>query len=879
MTEDLLRTKLYIPAVRRRVIPRQRLIERLSTALDYKITLISAPAGFGKTTLLSEWIHISELNKRIAWVSLDKGDNDPVRFWHYFVAALGGLKSSISEKALPMLHSPQPPPIESALTTLINEVTAIPDNFAVVLDDYHMVESQAIRNGITFLIDHLPPQMHLVIASRADPSLPLSRLRGRGLMIEIRADDLRFTIDETTAFLNELMGLSLTGEHIAALEARTEGWITGLQMAALSMQGRKDVLGFIATFTGSHRYILDYLIEEVLQQQPADIQDFLLKTSLLDRLTPPLCDAVTGRSDSHKILLALERANLFIVPLDESRQWYRYEHLFADLLQHQLGVVSGAKDVSILHARASQWHEINGFPADAVHHAIAAQDWERAVTLIRDASDTLMRHGEVTTLLSWIQALPDEVTHTHLELSKDYSWALILTGQIDAAESYLGYAKQAAEGEPTLLGEIIAMQAYIARAQGDDHRTIELSEQALSLLPQGNLEVRCIVALNLGIAQWHSGHLAEAEQALNEANHAGQQSGNDYVRANALSLLGVIHAAWGKLYQGAQLCREAIGSVGQSPVSALAHILLGTLLYEWNDLQAATDHIQLGIQLGQLTGSVEIQSLGYRTLARTKQAQADTAGALKALQKVDHLMESVSVPSLDRARNATCHMQVALAQGDIGAAMHWAEQVSEDADSSPFYPRLNLTQARLYIAQDQKAAAAEQLQAHYEKAVQAGWQYGAIETRLLQALAAPENTAARSFLTDALRQAQSEGYIRTFVDKGESLIPLLREAKDQDINPDYIAKLLDSFQTEAEKRKRAIKVSAPYATQDLIEPLSERELEVLRLLAIGLSNREIARRLVISVGTAKTHVHNILSKLNASGRTQAIARARELELI
>jgi LuxR family maltose regulon positive regulatory protein len=875
----LLTTKLYIPPVRPELVSRQRLIEQLNAGLSRRLMLVSAPAGYGKTTLLSDWAHRSELRTHVAWVSLDKGDNDPVIFWDYFATALKGLQAGAGENASALLRSPQPPPIESVLTTLVNEVSTISDDFTLVLDDYHLIESQSVHSGMSFLLDHLPPQMHLVIATRADPSLPLSRLRGRGAMIEIRADDLRFTLDEATVFLKEVMGLSLTTEDLAALETRTEGWVTGLQMAVLSMQGRKDIPGFIAAFTGSHRYILDYLVEEVFQRQPANVQDFLLKTSILDRLTAPLCDFVTERDDSRDILLALERANLFIVPLDESRQWYRYEHLFADLLQHQLDIVSGVKDVSLLHARASQWHEINSFPADAVRHAIAAQDWKRAATLIHDASDTLLKHGEVITLLGWIQALPDEVTHTHPELCRDYSWALILTGQIDSAESYLGYAEQAAKDAPTLLGEIIAMQAYIARAQGNDHRTIELSEQALSLLPQNNLEVRCIVALNLGIAQWHSGQLTAAEQALNEANHAGQQSGNDYVRSTALSFLGAIQAARGKLHWGVESCQEAIGSVEQSPVSALSHILLGALLYEWNDLKAATDHIQLGIQLSQLTGNLEIQIGGYRTLARIRQAQDDNSGALEALQKAHQLAHDNNLPLLDQARNAACHVQVALTQGDLDTALHWAEQVSEDADASSFYPCLNLTQARLLIAQNRRAAAAKELEVQYERVLQAGWQYGAIETLLLQALAAPETTAALAFLTDALRQAQPEGYIRTFVDKGELLVPLLREAKGQRIAPDYVAKLLTIFEVEGEERRHPREVPAPSASQPLAEPLSERELEVLRLLAAGLSNREIAKRLIISIGTAKTHVHNILSKLNASGRIQAIARAKELDLI
>lgn len=878
MTAPLLTTKLYIPPIRAELVSRPRLIERLNAGLDRKLTLISAPAGFGKTTLLSEWIRCSEPRTRFAWISLDKGDNDPVRFWDYFVAALGGLQAGLGENALALLHSPQPPPIETVLTPLINEIAAIPTDFALVLDDYHIVESQPIHDALTFLLDHLPPQTHLVIATRADPSLPLPRLRGRGEMIEIRADDLRFTPDEAATFLNQMLGLGLSEEHIAALEARTEGWIVGLRMAALSMRGQSDIPGFIAAFTGSHRYILDYLVEEVLQQQAADVQNFLLKTSVLDRLTASLCNAVTGRDDSHDVLLAVEHANLFIVPLDESQQWYRYEHLFTNLLRHRLDMTSGSRHVALLHARASQWYETNGFPADAVHHAIAAHDWERAATLIQSVSESFLKRGEVITLLSWLQALPGNVLRSHHQLSQDYSWALILTGQIDTAESYLGQAEQAAQDDSALLGEIMAMQAYIARTRGDVLHTIELSERALSLLPKDNPETRCIVAMNLGIAHWHSGHLTEAEQALTEANRTAQQSGNHYARLTALSFLGTIRAARGELHQAAELYQQAIRLAEQSPAVALAHILLSALLYEWNDLEAAADHLQRGIELSQRSGNLEVQSGGYRTLARIKQAQGDTSTALDTLQKAHQLVSDNRLPQLERARSAACHVQVALAQGDLATALRWADQVSGDADASPFHPRLDLTQARLLIAQGEKEAAAEQLEASYERAVGVDWQYGVVETRALQALAAPTPAAALAFLADALKLAQPEGYIRTFVDKGEAMAELLRQASSQGIAPDYAAKLMAAFEAESEGR-RPREVPALSPAQPVIEPLSERELEVLRLVAAGLSNRGIANRLTISVGTAKTHVHNIISKLNVRGRTEAVARARDLDLI
>jgi len=880
MAAPLLTTKLYIPPVRPGLVSRPRLIERLNAGLHRKLTLVSAPAGFGKTTLLSEWARGSEWP--VAWVSLDKGDSDPARFWAYFVAALQTVQADVGEAALAAFQSPQPPLIESLLATLINQIATIPDPLVLVLDDYHVIEAQPIHSALAFLLDHLPPQMHLVIATRADPPLPLSRLRGRGAMIEIRADDLRFTPDEAATFLNQVMGLGLSADDVAALESRTEGWIVGLQLAALSMQGRKDITGFIAAFTGSHRYILDYLLEEVFQQQPADVQDFLLKTSILDRFAAPLCDAITKRDDSRQVLLGLEQANLFTVPLDESRQWYRYHRLFADLLRHRLDMVCGSKQVALLHARASQWYEAEGFPADAVHHALAGRDWAGAATLILSVGETMLTRGEITTLLGWLQALPDEVVRARPQLCLNFSWALILTGQLDAAESCLAQAEQAVQEDAAFLGEIVAAQAYIARTRGDDRRTIELSQQALTLLPQDNLSSRSIVALNLGLAHWHRGHLAEAERALTEAEHAAQQSGNSHVRLIALGVLGPIQAAQGKLHQAAVLCRQAIQLGKRSPAIAPTHLEFSALLYEWNDLEAAADHLRRGIELTQRSGNLEVQTGGYRMLALLKQAQGDASAALAALQEAHQLARDHDVTPFVHARNAACHAQIALAQDDVATAVHWAEQVTEDADAFPLYPFLCLTPARLLLAQNEKAAAAEQLEALYETAVGAGWQFGVVEVRVLQALAAPTPTAALAFLADALALAQPEGYVRTFVDKGEPLAALLREAASQGIAPDYVAKLLAEFEAEAQARRRPRKAPAPSApppAQPLIEPLSERELEVLQLLVEGQTYHEIAQALYVSVNTVKTHLKNIYGKLGVHNRREATALAKKLDLV
>ncbi len=886
MTTRILTTKLYIPPPQTGLVLRQRLVERLNAGMNRSLILVSAPAGYGKTTLLSDWARRSESRPRVAWISLDKGDNDSARFWAYFVAALGGLQAGLGENALALLHSPKPPPIETVLAPLINEIATIPASFTLVLDDYHTIESQPIHNGVAFLLDNIPPQMHLVIATRTDPPLPLPRMRGRGEVVEIRTDDLRFTPDEADTFFSQALSFGLSQEHVAALQARTEGWIVGLRMAALSMRERKDISGFIAAFTGRHRYILDYLVEEVLQQQTGDVQGFLLETSVLERFTAPLCNAVTGRDDSHDVLLALEHANLFIVPLDESRQWYRYEHLFATLLRHRLEVTLGKDHVELLQKRASQWHESNGFSADAVDYAIAAQDWERTAKLIQSAGTSFMNRGEVMTLLNWLKALPDDVLRSHLELCIGYSWALVFAGHSDAAEFYLAQAEQAARHDPSHLGDIMALQAYIARTRGDVSRTIELSERALSLLPKDKTETRCVLALNLGIAHWHNGHLMEAEQALTEANRGAQQAGDHFVGLTALSFLGFIRAARGKLHEAAELARQAVALAEQSPAIAHAQLLLSVLNYEWNELPAAADHIRRAIELSQRIGHVEMQCNGYRFSARIKQAQGDKSAALEALQKAHQTAREKDVPQFEHARNAAYQVEMALSQGDLTAALHWADKVLGDIDASPLHPRLGLTQARLLIARGEKHAAADELRTQYEKARRAGWQHGMVETRVLQALAAPTSTAALAFLADALKLSQPEGYVRTFVDEGEALAELLRQPMSQSVHPDYVAKLLAALEVEAKGRGcpgEGLEASAFLrhrpAGQPLVEPLSERELEVLRLVAAGLSNREIAESLIISVGTVKTHVHNILNKLNVQGRTGAIARARELDLI
>ncbi len=869
MSPNLLVTKLYTPHTRNNLVPRPRLIEMLREPWQQgkKLTLISAPAGYGKTTLVTEWLR--DLQAKTAWLSLDKADNDPARYLAYFLAALGQIDEHIGENTRAMLLSPQPLPPEVVLTALINEIAAVATSFILVLDDYHVIQSLPVHQQLNFLVEHQPPQMHLVVITREDPPLPLARLRARGQMVEIRQGDLRFSVEECADFLQRIMGLKLTEENITTLEHRTEGWVAGLQLAALSMQGRDDLTDFVATFTGGSHFVLEYLLGEVFERQTVEEQEFLLKTSILERLSGSLCDAVVDRTGSRFMLDRLEHANLFIIPLDQFRTWYRYHHLFADLLHQRLQNTEALSEYE-LHRRASQWFMAEGHFPEAIHHALAACDWETAAGLISDQSVMMLRRGELVTLLHWLKYLPDEVIYPRPQLCRDYGWALSLTGQLDAAEIYLRKAEAAAGDDDALLGTILVAQAYNLRVRGDHLQAIERAQRAQPMIPKEDHLTRGLLALTLGLAYWTRGNFPEAEQAFMEVDQSAQQSRNHYARMTALTYLGMIQAIYGRLHRAAELCRQVIHIGGQSPTVSPAYVELGALFYEWNDLASATQHLKIGIELSQRIGNLLIQNDGYRTLAIVQQACGEPTAALTTLQKAHQLADNRQVAPVMRMRNAACQVQLALAQGDLAAAQLWSEQVTETVDTCLLYPRLRLAPVRLLLARHQKNEAGERLKEIYETARQSGWGSGAVEARTLQALAATAPAEALHFLSDALQMAQSEGFIRTFVDKGEPLKALLERLKSQGgVLKGYILTILSAFDQPCQGSTRQL----------LVEPLSERELQVLQLIAQGKSNGEIAKQLIISVGTVKSHVHSIINKLGVRSRTQAVARARELSLL
>lgn len=902
--DPLLSTKLFMPLLRGGLVPRARLLDRLGGKLwqaggfSRKLTLVSAPAGYGKTTLVVEWLSNFRFSivdfglgdppiqnpkpktqNPVAWLSLDESDNDPARFMAYLLAALQQVQPEFGESTRALLQLPQPPSEAVILTTLLNELAAIPAPFVLALDDYHAIHTPAIHAQLTFILDHQPPYMHMVLITREDPLLPIPRLRARGQAMEIRQDELQFTTPETVDFLGRVMGLALSSEEIAALERRTEGWIAGLQLAAiamqspLSMRGHDDLSGFVQAFTGSSRFILDYLIEEVFDRQTPEVKDFLLETSILERLSGPLCDAVTEKTNSQELLEALEQANLFIVSLDQSRTWYRYHHLFAELLRHRLRT-SEMHEEALLHRRASRWLETGGYLTDAVQHALAAQDWATAARLIGQASDGMLRRGEIATLLGWFGKLPREVAGADPRLCMVYAWAALLASQLDLAGQLLEHAEGLAQPGTHFLGQVAAAQAYLARSLGDNPRLIEKSRQALSLLPETDLTTRGLVAINLGLAYWHEGRLEEAEPVLLEAREASGRVSNHFVVLTAQVFLARTLAARGKLRQAEAMCRKIIQEGGNVPILALAYYDLYTIYYEWNDLQKAEEHLQHGMELSLRSGNMEFQNAGHIYQALLRLAQGDPAGALAAVEQ-SHALARDLAPAV-RARSAACHVRLALALGDLETAQRWGEQLAGNADAHSFYRFLGLARPLLLIAMGEKAAAAGQLAACYATASHAGWGYAAIAVRVLQSLAAPNPEAAVEFLSDALKLAQPEGYLRTFVEAGEPLILLLQEAARRGVHPEYVGQILAA--REGERRTRSHRPIFP-ANAALVEPLSGRELEVLRLVTAGLSNREIAAQLFISPGTAKTHIHNIFGKLGARNRMETVIKAKELGLV
>jgi LuxR family maltose regulon positive regulatory protein len=869
--------------------------------------LISAPAGFGKTTLLVEWLRVlADGEEYVAWLSLDEGDNDPVRFLSYLVASLRRIVGEeFGEGILAALRSPEPPRMEAVLGAFVNELADLPGEVAVVLDDYHLIDSESVHRIVSFLLERLPENIHLVISGRVDPPLSLARLRVRGQMIELHAADLRFTPEEAAAFLGDAMGLDISAGDIAALEGVTEGWIAALQLAALSMRERKDVSDFIRSFSGGHRDVFDFLAEEVLQRQSEPVQTFLLETSILDSLSGPLCDAVTGRNDGQEMLERLERENLLVVPLDDERVWYRYHHLFADFLRSRLERERPER-LAPLYLRASEWYEENALVAEAVRHALSAGNHERAARLMESSVGQTWYRGEVMTLLGWLRKLPKEAMLRRPLLLVWYAAALMLVGRFDGVESLLREAESAVgaagegkgeelrpvadEDDPQhVLATAGAVRSLHARLQGDPQGAIEHARRALALLPEDNLDPRPFAALCLAEAYQAADDLEAANSTFAETVELGLAAGHDYIALTAMGSLARLRMAQGRLREAEETLLRALGFAVERgaellPAVGRVRIAMGELLLERDELETSERELTLGTELVERAGELEILARGQVVLSRVKWARGDAEGALKVTHEAERLALESGAPQAI-ADAALWEARLHLMRNDLQAAASGLERASDVGDipsSTRESERISL--AQLLIVQENYDEALQVLDHARQMAEAADRRSNVVEILTLQALALrakEDKSQALNVMGRALALAEPEGYVRIFVDEAPPMTELLSEVLEgqqrgrldspRRIPAHYLRKLLAAIDRDTP--------SIAQPTTELPEALSERELEVLQLIAAGKSNRRIASELFVSVGTVKTHINNLYRKLDAHSRTQALARARELNLI
>ena len=893
--DPLLSSKLRPSQGRPKLVARSRLSGVLDQEPGRRLTLVSAPAGFGKTTLLGEWAKSrADEGRPVAWLSLDEYDNDPARFLSHLVGSInrGTGGEGFGEAALAALRSPAPPRIEALAAALVNEVAGLPGGLDLVLDDYQVVEDEVVHGIVTILLEHLPGGAHLLISSRVDPPLPLARLRARGQMAELGAPELAFTAEEAGAFLRGVMGLDLSEGDVAKLEGRTEGWVAGLQLAALSMRGREDVSGFVESFSGGHRDVLDFLAGEVLERQPERVRGFLLETSILGALSGPLCDALTGRSDGQEMLERLERGNLFVVALDDERRWYRYHHLFADFLRGRLQ----REDPGLageLHLRASGWHEEDGHLDEAIGHALSAPDYERAARLIGgDATQEAWSRGEVPTVLRWLGALPADARRRRPRLFLQHAMALALTGRPDDAESLLDEieweVEAAAEGSPFLSGFASAVRSWCSRLRGDAPHAIELAGRALSLLPDEAGGLRAFAAVVLGDTLWTTGDLASAGEALADAVRIGRSAGHVYSTLSAMTLLARVQAERGRLREAGETLDQARRFVEERgiellPAAGAIHVGMGALLYERDDLDGAERALEKGTGMAELTGNVTDLTWGYVTLSRAKQARGDGKGALEMALKAERVALDYGA-DLEGAIALAWMVRLRILRGDLAEAIVLQRERAADAEGAADAARAvdRLTSARLLLAQGRHREALPLLEELGQTAEANGRTRDLVEISTLRALvqwSAGHRERALSTLAKALALAAPEDYVRTFVDEGAPMAELLsgmleaqrRGRPEPPVPAHYLRKLLAALERGD--------AGAGLPANRLPEPPSGRELEVLQLVAAGRSNRRIASELFVGVGTVKTHLNNLYRKLDVRSRTEAVARARELDLI
>jgi len=890
--KQLLRTKLYIPPVRPKQVARPRLSALIDGGLDRPLILVSAPAGYGKTTLVSGWVKDRSIPS--AWLSLDEGDNDPVRFFQYLFAALVSFAPNIKEDLPGMLQGIQPDQFENVVTLLANELVAFSSPFVLILDDFHVIHSEAVLRILTDLLEHLPPRMHLVIITRVDPALPLPRLRVRNQLLDVRADQLRFTRDEIAAFLNEAMELTLSVGDLSALEVRTEGWIAGLQLAALSMQASQDIHGFVTAFTGSHHYVMDYLVEEVLKLQPQKVSSFLLQTSILDRLCGSLCQAVVGADgdgneaiDGQAMLEALEEMNLFVIPLDDERHWYRYHHLFADVLrkrlEHQYSHL-----LPELHRRASRWYEQNGIMAEAVQQAIAAGDQDRAAQLIETNGCYLLMSGEVTTLLNWADAIEFQ-SETRPWLAIQKGWAHAITGDLSKVEPTLQAPEKMlaplehTEEVRTMLGTIAAARAHCANSRGDTQAAAEYARQALDLLPDCSSisrSIRSVLVSILGDASWINGNFEEAIRAYTEAIRIGREADNLHMVIIANSNIADILMKQGQLHRAAdtytQSLQMAVRPDGQrSPLAARIFAGMGRLSYEWNRLDDAEQSLHQCVELSRRWGDINQQAYAYAIQARLELARNNPEQAREAMRKVEQLAAEHPLSPRWSIQVKSDLARVRLAQGNLETTSKRIKKRGLQIKDEIPYRRESeyMLLLRVLLAQGDHEAAILLADRLLQLAETTGQMGLAIEALILCALAhqgKKETGQALAVLERALALAQPEGYVRSFLDEGEAMTRLLCQVQSRRVGSDYAAVLLAKI--------GKISTMAQPSMQLLSEPLTRREVEVLKLIEAGCTNQDIAGQLVISTPTVKRHITNIYTKLDVESRTQAIAIGKQLKI-
>ncbi|TCO45933.1 LuxR C-terminal-related transcriptional regulator [Actinocrispum wychmicini] len=900
MARPVIATKLYVPKPRPGLVARPRLCALLNAAS--RLTLVSAPAGFGKTTLLAEWLAETAREDRcVAWLSLDAEDSDPASFWTCVVTALHTAVPGVGLGALALIAS-SPLPTEHLLTLLLNELAAGQGEVWLVFDDYHLVDSHDVSYGVAFFLEHLPPHVHVVLSTRADPDLPLSRWRVRGELAEVRAADLRFTSGEAAVYLNEAAGLDLTWADVAALEERTEGWIAALQLAALSIRGRADVSGFIAQFAGDDRYIVDYLLEEVLRHQPNHVRDFLLRSAVLDRLTGPLCDAVTGRDDGRVMLVSLERANLLIVPMDDRREWYRYHHLFADVLRVRM-LAEQPDLVPLLHQRASQWYERHDLAEDAVRHALAARDFDRATYLMELAVPTIRRHRQETMLLGWLKALPDDAVRRSPVLSVFYGYMLMVAGDLDAVEARLDDAERALAAAPdsatprwatteelrTLPATIAVYRASLAQARGDVAGTAEQAQRALDLAGPADHLARGGAAGFLGLAAWARGDVSSALETFTRAVASLHAAGAVVDELSSTVVLADLWLAAGRPSKARRSCERALRLAeahGDPMARATAdlHVRISEIDTEVGDLDNANRHLTKAAAIGERAAMTESRYRWFVAMGRAADTEGDPLKAITLLDTAEQLYRPGFFP--DVRPIAAMKARIWISRGNLAQAVDWAEDRGVSAADDPDYLREfdHLTLVRLLIALhradldvgtlDQAAHLLDRLHDAADASCRAG---SLLEIRMLQALA-HHAYGHRPQALDALARAfahapEPGGYVRLFLDEGAPMMGLLRDATHHDVTGGHARRLL-SLHTSAEAPGEGER-PAPWSA----ESLSARELQVLKLLDSELSGPQIARDLFVSYNTLRTHTRHIFTKLDVTSRRAAVLRARERGLM